>query len=174
MRRLTDGPAYYATPRFTPDGRRILAVRWAPGEQIRLVSLALDGTDEQLVFVSSDPVARIGPFAVANLEYAQSPDGRNLALNDTGTLYSTWLGAGAFVRRHGSLGFVQTRGFTYADELAPRAILSGGENYPGLPLTSVALDGSGKRQTILENQGRNRSGTSTRRGAPPLQGRSTT
>ena len=152
VREITRGPPYFFAPTFTRDGRRILAVRYTPGQgqPVELWSLALDGSDRQRVFVSADEVIRSGPFTLSNLQYALSPDGRRLALNANGKLFSTQLANTTILQRHAQIEPVIQGGTAFADEPTPRLLLAGGPQFSQLPLSSVELNDSGQRRTILE------------------------
>ena len=124
VRKITHGPPNFLAPTFSRDGRRILAVRYVPGEAkpVELWSLALDGGDQQRVFVSADRVIRVGPLTFSNLQYALAPDGRRLALNSNGTVFSTQLSDTTILERHASLEPVFAGGTAFADEPTPRLI----------------------------------------------------
>ena len=101
IRRLTSGPPYYTSPVFTRDGTRILAQRSEPNGMATIVSMGLDGGDVQPVFTSTSGAfqAPDGRQWACLFEYALSPDGKTLALNLNGFVYTTELQGSILVRR---------------------------------------------------------------------------
>lgn len=87
IRQVTHGPQSYSEPRFARDGRRILALATDSQGGGTLTSLALDGRDARPVFVASTGFGLNGRKS-SYLEYAVSPDGRSLAVNDHGSVYT--------------------------------------------------------------------------------------
>jgi len=150
IRQVTNGPHSYSEPRFARDGRRILALGADPQGGAVLTSFALDGRDARPVFVASTGFELNGR-KFSYLEYAVSPDGRSLAVNDYGSVYT--------VEASGRVVRARTRGavyspvagrIAYADEPEQRLITAGGENYPQHPLETLSLTGGdGRLQTVL-------------------------
>ena len=145
VKRLTAGPPHYYDAVFAPSGRRILAATFSAKGAPRVVSLNLQGGDERPVYITTDrvdPVTRVA----TSLQFAPSPDGRDMALNVAGGVSTLSSDTGVLQRRSETLFWPFSGQLAYSDEPNPTLIVE--RPFGTRPKGLATLDLSGSSATL--------------------------